>query len=142
MTNTTHTVDAAATMPSAPQRSTPTALRQHRVALLITVAIVALAAWAVVQLQGTTTTVNPPTSIRQAERAELQQQGITSYDQLPAVQRSQERHGVGTAPSREELRQMEQAELRRFRNRTLAEQSNVDPMTRQMERRTGSSPDQ
>lgn len=122
MTNTTHTLDGPRPLPGAGETTSANRMRNNWVALLITIAVVALAAWAVVQLQATDVTADPqPTSIRQVERVELQKQGVTSFDEMPAVQRSQEQYGVDvtTAPSQQDLRMMERSELRRYRNGTL-----------------------
>lgn len=146
MTNTTHTVDGTATLPGAPRTSITRGLRHHKVALLIAIAVVALAAWTVVQLQGAIVVADPqPSSILQADHAELQQQGVTNYDELPAVQRSQEQYGTGagTAASQTDLQSMERDELLRFRNGAFAAKKPYTGATiRQLEPRTGSSPNE
>jgi len=73
--------------------------------------------WTVTTLRDTTATAERPVvSIRQVERAELAQQGVTSYQDLPAVRRNQQRAADATVSQRE-LWQMELNEMRRFRNR-------------------------
>jgi len=92
-------------------------LRDHWLALVVAAAVLALSVWTVTTLRDTTATAERPVvSIRQVERAELAQQGVTSYQDLPAVRRNQQRAADATVSQRE-LWQMELNEMRRFGNR-------------------------
>lgn len=137
--------------------------RRLRLAILVAAAVVALTAWAVTALRDNAETLEgPAVSIRQVERAEMQQQGAASYVDLPAVREARQQYGAEqdnrldghpttrrqslpaavTSPSQRQLEQWrtELDDLRRFRSRVPpAVRPTIEAEIRLLEDRVGAT---
>lgn len=144
MTRATQTVDAPTALPSSRDTATAGGTRRNLTVLAIAAVVLALVAYTVVQLQGTTVNAEPPASIRQVEHAELLRQGTTRYDELPAVRRSRARFGVPAvrAPAHQRVQlQQKLDELRVLRSYLhAAEVPQIDAEIRHLQRLLGETP--